>query len=57
LSTTTAADQVQLLRTLAYPNDVLTPASQSYELGLMAHVEADEAWGVGRVRGPMPRWH
>jgi hypothetical protein len=51
LSTTTAADQVQLLRTLAYPNDVLTPASQSYELGLMAHVEADEAWGVSAGPG------
>ena len=34
------------LRTVAYPNDVLTPASQGYELGLMSHVEADQAWGV-----------
>jgi hypothetical protein len=51
LSTTTAADQVQLLRTLAYPNDVLTPVSQSYELGLMAHVEADQAWGVSAGPG------
>jgi beta-lactamase class A len=46
LSSTTAADQVQLLRTLAYPSTVLTPASQSYELGLMSHVESSEAWGV-----------
>ena len=51
LSTTTAADQVQLLRTVAYPNDVLTPASQSYELGLMSHVEADQAWGVSAGPG------
>jgi hypothetical protein len=46
LSTTTAADQVQLLRRVAYPNDVLTTASRDYELGLMSHVDSDEAWGV-----------
>jgi Beta-lactamase enzyme family len=46
LSTTTAADQVQLLRTVAYPNSILTPASQAYELNLMEHVESDQAWGV-----------
>jgi hypothetical protein len=46
LSTTTAADQVQLLRAVAYPNAVLTPASQAYELGLMEHVDADQSWGV-----------
>lgn len=46
LSTTTAADQVQLLRTVAYPNAILTPASQAYELNLMENVESDQAWGV-----------
>jgi len=46
LSTTTAADQVQLLRTVAYPNAVLTPASQAYELNLMENVDSDEVWGV-----------
>jgi hypothetical protein len=46
LTTTTAADQVQLLRTVAYPSAVLTPSSQAYELGLMEHVEADQSWGV-----------
>jgi hypothetical protein len=51
LSTTTAADQVQLLRTVAYANTVLTPASQGYELGLMSHVDADEAWGVSAGPG------
>jgi hypothetical protein len=50
-STTTAADQVQLLRMLAYPNDVLTPSSQRYELELMSHVDADEAWGVSAGPG------
>jgi hypothetical protein len=46
LSTTTAADQVQLVRTVAYPNNVLTPASQGYELGLMSRVDPSQAWGV-----------
>jgi hypothetical protein len=51
LSSTTVADQVQLLRTLAYPNAVLTPASQSYVLGLMSHVESGQAWGVSAGPG------
>jgi beta-lactamase class A len=46
LSTTTAADQVQLLKTVAYANATLTPASQAYELNLMEHVDSDQAWGV-----------
>jgi hypothetical protein len=46
LSTTTVADQVQLLRTLAYPSMVLAPASQTYELGLMSHIESGQGWGV-----------
>jgi hypothetical protein len=46
LSTTTAADQVQLLRNVAYPSSVLTTASRSYELGLMAQVEPGQARGV-----------
>ena len=46
LSTTTAADQVQLVRTVAYPNAILTPASQAYELNLMEHVDPSQSWGV-----------
>jgi hypothetical protein len=46
LTTTTAADQVQLVRAVAYPNAILTPASQSYELNLMEHVDPDQSWGV-----------
>jgi hypothetical protein len=46
LSTTTAADQVQLVRTVAYPNAILTPASQAYELNLMEHVDPGQTWGV-----------
>ena len=52
LSTTTAADQVQLLRTVAYPNAILTAASQAYELGLMEHVDSDQAWGISAGVAP-----
>ena len=51
LSTTTAADQVQLLRQVAYPG-VLTTASRDYELGLMSNVESDQAWGVSSGVAP-----
>jgi Beta-lactamase enzyme family len=51
LSTTTAGDQVQMMRTVAYPNTTLTPASQSYELGLMTHVDAAEDWGISSGPG------
>ncbi len=46
VTTTTASDQIALLKTVALPGPVLDPASQSYELGLMEHVEASQAWGV-----------
>jgi Beta-lactamase enzyme family len=46
LTTTTAADQVQLLKKVAYPNPLLTDSSRSYELDLMTHVDPDQAWGV-----------
>jgi hypothetical protein len=52
LSTTTAADQVQLMRVVAYPNDVLTPASRQYALGLMSHIEPGQAWGVSAGVSP-----
>jgi beta-lactamase class A len=52
LSTTTAEDQVQLVRTIAYPNDVLTPGSQGYELGLMSSVDPSQDWGVSAGVAP-----
>jgi Beta-lactamase enzyme family len=53
LTTTTAADQVDLLLHLVEPNAVLSSASQAYELGLMENVTPYEAWGVtaGTVPG------
>ncbi len=46
LTTTTALDQVRLLKLLAYPNHVLSPTSRSYALNLMQSVVASERWGV-----------
>jgi len=46
LTTTTACDQVALLRAIAYPNGLLTRASRTYELGLMAQVQSDQRWGI-----------
>jgi hypothetical protein len=45
-STTSALDQIRLLRQLALPGGLLGPGAQRYALGLMTHVEADQAWGV-----------
>lgn len=46
LTTTNAPDQVKLLRTISYPNSVLTDASRSYAYGLMRGVTASQRWGV-----------
>jgi len=45
-TTTTAADQVAIVATLAYPNRVLTPAARAYGLGLMESVIPGQRWGV-----------
>jgi beta-lactamase class A len=48
LGTTSAADQVTLLKNLVAPGP-LDPASQQFALGLMHNVEADQRWGVGSI--------
>jgi hypothetical protein len=45
-TTTTGADQVSLLRQLVGSSRLLDRSARSYELGLMEHVESDQAWGV-----------
>jgi beta-lactamase class A len=45
-TTTTALDQLHLLREVFTPGSVLTPANRSYIQSLMAHVESDQRWGV-----------
>jgi beta-lactamase class A len=46
LTTTTALDQVRLVKTFVFPNAVLTGAARQYGLHLMESVEADQAWGI-----------
>ncbi|MGH8981074.1 MAG: serine hydrolase [Acidimicrobiales bacterium] len=46
LTTTSALDQVRLLERVALSNTLLTDTSRTYALGLMTHVESDEAWGI-----------
>jgi hypothetical protein len=45
-TTTTAADQVSIVRTLAYPNRTLTPDARKYGLNLMESVIPVQRWGV-----------
>jgi beta-lactamase class A len=51
LTTTTALDQVALLRRFAFPNRDLSDRSRSYGLALMEHVEAGQNWGVSAGTG------
>jgi beta-lactamase class A len=46
LTTTTAADQLRLLRMLTNDSGPLTRASRAYLLGLMGRVQGDQRWGV-----------
>lgn len=46
LTTTTAKDQLLLLKTIFYPNDYLNEEHQTYIKDLMSHVEEDQQWGI-----------
>jgi beta-lactamase class A len=46
LTSTTADDQLRLLADLTSRNSPLSARSRSYELGLMRHVAAGQAWGI-----------
>ncbi|HMH92154.1 MAG TPA: serine hydrolase [Streptosporangiaceae bacterium] len=56
LTELTAADELTLLRLLTSPGPVLTPASRSYVLTLMAQVIVGQRWGtpagLGAFAGP-----
>jgi len=45
-TSTTAADQLQLLASLATTRSALDPVCRHYELSLMSHVAASQRWGV-----------
>lgn len=46
LTTTTALDQVRLLKVVAFSGTVLSGGARSYELSLMEDVDAGENWGI-----------
>jgi beta-lactamase class A len=46
LTTTTAADQLAVLRTVAYPNGVLSAAARATATGLLQGVVASQRWGL-----------
>ena len=52
LTSTTVVDQLRLLSDLVSERSPLSAASRSYELGLMRHVEASQAWGVTEAAAP-----
>lgn len=45
-TTTTAADQVAIMRKIAYPNRVLRPDARAYALHLMQSVIPAQRWGI-----------
>jgi hypothetical protein len=49
LSTTSAPQQIALLKNLVLSSSPLSPANRRYALHLMENVEADERWGVPAV--------
>ena len=52
LTSTTVDDQLRLLADLTSRNSPLSAQSRSYELVLMRHVTADQAWGVTAAATP-----
>jgi hypothetical protein len=48
LTSTNAPDQVRLVRTVAYPNAVLSAASRGHEESFMRAVIPSQKWGVSR---------
>ncbi len=45
-TTTSAIDQVNIVRTLAYPNPLLGSAARAYGLGLMENISPGQDWGI-----------
>jgi hypothetical protein len=46
LTTTSAADQVTLIRELLRHSTLLTNSGRGFQRGLMRHVESDQQWGI-----------
>jgi hypothetical protein len=45
-TTTSAADQVKIVRAFAFHNSVLSDSVRAYGLNLMEHVVANQVWGI-----------
>ncbi len=45
-TTTTATDQIAIMKLFAFPNALLDPASRQFGLNLLEHVDPSQAWGV-----------
>jgi hypothetical protein len=45
-TTTSAADQVKVVRAFAFPNPILSDAARAFGLSLMEQVEPSQVWGV-----------
>jgi hypothetical protein len=56
LTKTTVSDQLRLLADLTARTSVLSPASQDYELDLMADVQTSQRWGVSVAATPGTRY-
>jgi hypothetical protein len=56
LTRTTVGDQLRLLADLTSPGSPLSPASRSYELGLMRNAATGQQWGItaAAARGTLP---
>ncbi|GAA5068243.1 beta-lactamase class A [Thermocatellispora tengchongensis] len=54
-TTTTAADQVRLLNTLASRKSPLTPKNRRYVLSLMSRVAPEQSWGITAAADPKAR--
>jgi hypothetical protein len=52
VTSTTASDQVTLMRRLVEPNGLLTDASRAFVLNLMEHVIPSQAWGISAGVAP-----
>ncbi|WP_405576408.1 serine hydrolase [Streptomyces sp. NBC_01092] len=52
VTTTTASDQIRLLKAITTRHSPLTPENRAYAHDLMTQVEADQAWGVSAAADP-----
>ncbi|MEV6318136.1 serine hydrolase [Streptomyces sp. NPDC051776] len=52
VTTTTASDQLRILRAISTNDSPLTPGNRAFLHGLMSRVQPDQAWGVSAAADP-----